>query len=102
MAEVPSAPEMAIDEGPLLAYLAHRPVLRLFGIGFASVIVVGIWEAWLGSLPSFLQCTYGLYLMFGMILIPAVVMSLYVVICFGLAIYALVKVLLQTAWRTPG
>jgi hypothetical protein len=76
-----------------------RWTLCLFGIGLVSLIPVAVLESWIGGLSSFLRLLYRLYLLVGMILIPAVVLSGYVVTVFGLAIVALWK-LLQSDSRT--
>jgi hypothetical protein len=89
---------LAGDETMPNAITMFRWTLRLFGAGLASLIVVAVLESWIGSLPSFLGFLYRLYLLVGMILIPAVVLSAYVVTVFGIAIYALWKVL-RTNWR---
>jgi hypothetical protein len=59
--------------------------------------VVAILESYVGTLPSFLRLPYALYILFGMILIPAVVFTGYFLVVCSLAIYALVKVL-RTYW----
>jgi hypothetical protein len=90
---------VAGDETMPNAITLFRWALRLFAAGLASLILVAVLESWIRGLPSFLRLLYGLYLLVGMILIPAVVLSGYVLCVFGIAIYALVK-FLRTNWRT--
>jgi hypothetical protein len=70
-----------------------RCTLRLFAARLALLTFVAILESWIGGLQPFLQLLFGLYLMVGMIVIRAVVLSGYSLTVFGTAIYAPVKVL---------
>jgi hypothetical protein len=69
----------------LQAETLFRWKLRLFGIGILVMIGLGVVEANFGD-PPLLHALVGGYILFGMILIPAVVLSGYVVVVFGLAI----------------
>jgi hypothetical protein len=90
-AEAPSAPETAVDG----AYLLHRWVLRLFLGG----LVLGLGMAALaGYLEVPVHPLIALAVTITVIALPALALSGYVVVCFGLAIVALWKVL-RTNWR---
>jgi hypothetical protein len=66
---------MAVDGEPAFPETMSRWTLRLFGTGLALLILVAVLESSIGVLASFLGLLYGLYLLVGIILIPAVVLS---------------------------
>jgi hypothetical protein len=68
---------------------------RLFGIGLVLVIALGVIESNFGNLETpFMRTALAAYLLIGMILIPALVLTGYFLVVCSLAIYALVKVYL--------
>jgi uncharacterized membrane protein len=83
---------MPVDGEPVFPEAIFRWTLRLFGIGVLVLIVLGIAETDFGD-PPLLHALVGGYILFGMILIPTVVFTLYFIVVSSLAIVALVKVL---------